>query len=798
MKGASNEKGPSVNASEENRRHRCVPAGSGGEISRPPSVERALTRERLLFETLFDSLPGPAFVFGQDGRFIRWNRYYQKTLGYTPEQMAGTITVMQTVAPCDREKVCSAIKVVFRTGHYAVDLLVLSADGRSIPHHCVGTLLEIEGTPYLAGAGVDITVRKQAEADLTWKTALLDAQLDSSLDGILVVDSQGKKILQNQRVTEMFAIPREIAENPDDAQQVRFVLNQVKDSKSFHEKVIYLYSHPNEISRDEIELKDGKILDRYSAPVLGKDGTHYGRVWNFRNITKRKNAEKRVLEQATLLDRASDAIYVTGLDCTIQYWNAAAERIYGWSDAEAVGRLSTDLLSGDDCQVAVARAEVLRKGEWTGERRQRTKKGRSVDVLSRLTLLRDAHDQPQSILVINTDITEKKQMEAQFLRAQRLDSLGALAGGIAHDLNNVLAPIIIGLPLIRETARDETARNLASLMEKSAQRGADIVRQVLTFTRGSDGQRVSLQPRHLIRDMVEIASQTFPKNIMIEDESAKEVWPVLADPTQLHQVLMNLCVNARDAMPDGGRLRLGVQNVNFEGGEGIQVPSERTGPFVRLRVADTGAGIPPEMVDRIFEPFFTTKALGKGTGLGLSTALGIVKSHDGFIRIDSQAGRGTTIDVYLPAKQQSSRPPFPSSSAPDWQRGGGELVLLVDDEAAVRAVLRRALEDFGYQVIDCGSGNEAIQAIRTSSVPIRVIVTDMMMPEMDGPTLVLALRAIAPDIPIVGITGVADAASLGKLQQLDLPAMIAKPFTIGDLLTAVDGALGRKGVPSIP
>ena len=787
-----------MNARKESSRHGYVPADSSREVPRTPNVERALTRERLYFETLFDSLPGPAFVFGQDGRFVRWNRYYQKTLGYTPEQMAGTMTVMQTVAPSDRENVAHAIEIVFRTGHYAIDLLVLAADGRSIPHHCVGALMEIEGTPYLAGAGVDISERKQAEAELTWKTALLDAQLDSSLDGVLIVDSHGRKILQNQRVNEMFAIPREIAENPDDAQQVQFVLNQVKDAKSFHEKVIYLYSHPSEISRDEIELKDGKVLDRYSAPVLGKDGTHFGRVWNFRDITKRKQAEQRVREQAALLDRASDAIYVTGLDGTIQYWNASAERIYGWSPQEAIGRLTTELLSGDDGQIGAAKVEVLRKGDWTGERQQRTKEGRSVDVLSRLTLLRDAHSQPRSVLVINTDVTEKKQMEAQFLRAQRLDSLGALAGGIAHDLNNVLAPIIIGLPLIRESAGDDTARNLASLMEKSAQRGADIVRQVLTFTRGSDGQRVSLQLRHLIRDMVEIASQTFPKNIVIEDESAKEVWPVLADPTQLHQVLMNLCVNARDAMPDGGRLRLGVQNVTFEGGEGIQVPSERTGPFVRLRVADTGAGIPPEMVDRIFEPFFTTKAPGKGTGLGLSTALGIVKSHDGFIHVDSQVGRGTTIDVYIPAKQQRSRSPFPNSSTPYWQRGGGELVLLVDDEAAVRAVARRALEEFGYQVIDCGSGAEAIQAIRTSSVPIRVVVTDMMMPEMDGPTLVPALRAMAPEIPIVGITGVADAASLGKLKQLNLPFIIAKPFTIGDLLAAVDGALGRNAVPNIP
>jgi len=549
----------------------------------------------------------------------------------------------------------------------------------------------------------------------------------------------------------------------------------------------------------ELEIETAKGVRKWvrtiAHPVIEDD--RVVRVHgSFQDITERRRAEERIREQAALLDRASDAIYVTALDCTVLYWNAGAEHIYGWSAAEAVGRKTSDLNSVDEHLVGDAVAQTLEKGEWTGERRQSTKDGRAVEVLSRLTLLRDDPGQPQSILVINTDITERKQLEARFLRAQRLESLGALASGIAHDLNNVLAPIMMSMPLLRDSVRDDTARRLLGMVETSAQRGADIVRQVLTFARGSVGERIVLQPKHLVRDMLKLAAETFPKNLQVMDLSGADVWTVEGDATQLHQALMNLCVNARDAMPEGGRLGLGVENVTVDEATAAQAPGAAAGRYVRFRVADTGHGIPPEMQERIFEPFFTTKGVGKGTGLGLSTVLGIVKGHGGFVRVESQVDRGTAFELYFPAAAAPLGRPAPTpGTVPPWPRADGELVLLVDDEAAIRAVARQALEEFGYRVLLCEAGAEAIRVFKASRAEIRLVVTDMMMPEMDGPTLVHALRAVDPAVKIVGITGVADDATMQQMQALRLAASLAKPFTIGQLLTTVREALVPAGQP---
>ena len=336
--------------------------------------------------------------------------------------------------------------------------------------------------------------------------------------------------------------------------------------------------------------------------------------------------------------------------------------------------------------------------------------------------------------------------------------------------------------------KDQTGRHLLKTMETSAQRGAAIVRQVLTFARGVEGERVALQPRHLLREMEKLAAETFPKGIRVESDMAADLWSVLGDATQLHQALLNLCVNARDAMPRGGVITLEAANIVLSRESAEKIPGAQPGSFVCLRVTDTGTGIPPEIEAKIFEPFFTTKGVGKGTGLGLSTVLGIVRSHGGFVRVASKVGQGTTFELYLPSTT-NELVAVKSETATPWPRARGEGILVVDDEAAVREVARQALMEFGYQVITAARGAEALRIFQKRQREIQVVLTDMMMPEMDGPTLVAALRVLDPKVRIVGITGMSDMAGMSGLKTLALSAMLAKPFTIKKLLGAVREAL---------
>ena len=432
-------------------------------------------------------------------------------------------------------------------------------------------------------------------------------------------------------------------------------------------------------------------------------------------------------------------------------------------------------------------AAVLQGGDWSGERRQKTKAGREFVVFARLALVKDSAGQPVSVFTIDTDITEKKQLEARFMQAQRLENLGALASGIAHDLNNVLAPILLASEILRSRAQTDSERNMLATMEACARRGANIIRQVLTFARGIEGKRIALQPRHLLSEIVEIGRETFPKNIELEMDAAKDLWPVLGDVTQLHQVLMNLCVNARDAMPEGGRLALSARNTDLDETFALMTPGAKAGPYVLLSVSDTGTGIQPEHLAKIFDPFYTTKALGKGTGLGLSTVLGIVKSHGGFIQFKSEVGKGTCFEIYLPATPDAKLVAGPCRAPPP--RGEGELILVVDDEISIRTVATKILEVSGYRVVAAAEGTEALAVFMQNHAAIAAVITDMLMPGMDGPELVRVLRRIDPQIRIIGISGMGDSTPAGGVESLALSAVLTKPFTGASLLFTLHAVL---------
>lgn len=509
-----------------------------------------------------------------------------------------------------------------------------------------------------------------------------------------------------------------------------------------------------------------------------------------RDITERKQSEQKIREQVALLNVSTEAIFVLDLDNKILFWNKGAERLYGWKAEEILGKELPELLyKRNSLQQEEIQNILAEKGEWRGELHKVTKDGKPIIVDSHWTLVRDEEEQPKSILVVNTDITEKKQLESQFLRAQRMESLGTLASGIAHDLNNVFAPILMTSQLLELTVTDERSQEWLEIMEASARRGADLVRQVVSFARGVEGDRTIVQVRHLISEVKQIAKETFPKSIDVYFDVPPVLWTVSGDATQLHQVLMNLCVNARDAMPDGGKLSIVGENIVLDEHYVRMNLDAKVGRYIVITVSDTGIGIPADTLDRIFEPFFTTKERGKGSGLGLSTVIGIIKSHRGFVNVYSEIGQGTQFKVYLPALEETQTLLVEELELP---RGHGELILVVDDEVAIRKITKTSLETYSYRVLTASDGIEAIALYAQHKSEISLVLIDMMMPEMDGPTTIRTLQKIEPQVKIIGVSGLVSNDKLAKVAALGVKTFLSKPYTTQELLTTLDEVLNSK------
>jgi two-component system cell cycle sensor histidine kinase/response regulator CckA len=510
---------------------------------------------------------------------------------------------------------------------------------------------------------------------------------------------------------------------------------------------------------------------------------------NIRDITERKRTEALFRR---LVDSNAQGVVFWNMAGGISGANDAFLRLVRYSRQDLEDRLITraNLTPPEYAEPdRRAIAQIVATGICVPYEKEYIRKdGTRVPVIVGASVFGEGQDEGVAFVI---DLTEPKKIEQQFLRAQRMESIGTLAGGIAHDLNNILAPILMSIELLKLTTKDPKAKQILETIELSSKRGADIVRQVLTFARGVEGERIEIQLKHLLNDLEFILKDTFPKNIQLHFSISDETWTIFGDPTQVHQILLNLCVNARDAMPGGGTLTFKVENCMLERSEAMSPPVE-AGPYVQIEVTDSGIGMTPAVLDKIFEPFFTTKASSHGTGLGLSTVMGIVRSHHGLINVHSEPGRGTTFTVCFPAvvgSSEAGKEPFESEGLP---RGNGETLLVIDDEISILTIASQTLQAFGYRVLTATDGVEAVAIYARRPDEIAAVLTDMSMPMMDGAVTIRALLRLNPKVKIIAASGLHDPDSVGEIPGANLNHFLAKPYTAKTLLNMVRMVLDEK------
>lgn len=648
----------------------------------------------------------------------------------------------------------------------------------------VRRLLEVTEQSRLELLGV-VEQQHETQKSLRLRTSALDA----AANAIVITESSGVIEWINSAFTELSGysagecLGRSLRE-----------LQSPGDSGAATDEAIWRTILAGKVWRGEVVSrgKPGRVYheEQTVTPVLDENGRISHFIFIKQEITERRRWEEQLRKQAALLDAATDAIYVCDPELRVTYWNKGAERLYGWTSREAVGQEMKELLGQDPVAVAGAQEALLKRKVWSGGLKVRCKTGKLLSVFASWTRLGPDEAGSGELLAIETDFTEMNRLEAKFLKAQRLEGIGALAGGIAHGLNNCLAPVLIAAPLLRPRLGDPEDIAVLDMIETCARRGANIVRQLLTFAQATPGTRVPLSVRHLMGEFESMLRETFPRGIQVVVEMPSSVWPMMGDAVQIQQALTNVCVNARDAMPEGGTLLIEVRNVAVDSAFAAMQPDAHPGSYVCLSVKDTGTGIAPQELGRIFDPFFTTKEIGKGTGLGLPSVLGIVRGHEGFIRVESTLGRGTTFELYFPGTPEVNPESVPARESPA-PHGNGECILVVDDEPAVNEGLRRVLEGHGYRVRAASHGAEALALFAQHRSEIRLILTDMMMPVMNGPTLVAAVYSIDRRMPIIAMTGLPDEQPIKGLENLSFAAMLAKPFSGDKLLRLLSLILRR-------
>ncbi|ACC83293.1 PAS domain S-box protein [Nostoc punctiforme] len=754
-------------------------------------AEAALYQSEEKFRTFAENTHAVIWIASPDSfRTLYVSPAYEKIWGRSCQSLLEQPeSWIDNVHPDDRELIAKAVKQQLSGEPASAEYRIFRPDGsvRWIWDRSFTVYDDQREVQFYGGIAEDITERKLAEESLRESEARLTLATETAQMGIWDRNMIANTTIWSANMGPLYGLPIDTL-----CPTVEDYLNLIhpEDQKAVAANIAQII----EEGQGSIEYRtiwpDGSLhwLNCKGQAYYNEIGQPIRLIGTNRDVTERKLAEQKISEQAALLDIATDAILVRDLQSQILVWNKGAERMFGWLSTEVIGKDLREILypPGTHHQLEVPLKSVIESGSWQGELSKVTKSGKEIVVESRWTLMRDPEGKPKSILSVDTDITEKKQLEEQFFRAQRLESIGTLAGGIAHDLNNILTPILAAAQLLQGTFLQDEERSgqLLALVESNAQRGAALVKQILSFARGFKGERILIQVKYLIAEIIQIVKETFPKSIELSAIIPEDTWPITGNTTQLHQVLMNLVVNARDALPDGGKIAISVENKFIDEAYTKMNLDAQVGHYIMITVADDGVGIPPEILDRIFEPFFTTKGVNTGTGLGLSTVLGIIKSHAGFIKVSTNVGKGSKFELFLPAVEATQA--FTIEDL-DVLPGEGELILVVDDEAQIREIAAIILENYNYRILAASNGIEAIALYAQYKHQINAVLMDIMMPEMDGITAIRTLQKMNNQVQIIACSGLNSMEVF--TQACDayayVKAVLSKPYTARELLKSL-------------
>lgn len=643
------------------------------------------------------------------------------------------------------------------------------ADGRVI--RVVGVLYDIT-TLVRQSEAVERLERRLSETFNGIESALIFVNRKWEIE---FINEAGLNLLGVDRKVALGASAFELFPNFEETPMYPDYLNAMNENR-FTSKIVFVADRDQWLEMSAIPTPDGML-------IAGRDVTA-----EENDRLKSKEYATRAGLLAQMVDRSKDAMIVRSFEEGVTYWNKAAEDLYGWTFDEVAGASFAELLYDTPAVAHLALEHVNRDGYWTGEQQHKTKSGALITVECRWQLIRNDQGMPTGVFGVNRDVTAVNFERETLARNQRMESIGTLASGMAHDLNNVLTPILLTLGVLERDQTGEANRKLIQSMETSVKRGAQMIQQVLAYARGVEGERKVIDLAKLMGEVLQFSRETLPKNIEVRAHVDEMLWPVTGDATQLMQVVLNLVTNARDAMPNGGHLEVGARN-----GYGVdagRIATDVEGSrYVYVEVVDTGVGIAEEVIGRIFEPFYSTKPIGSGTGLGLSTSQAIAKSHGGRLEVTTTPGHGSRFALILPALPELILAPAVSDddvveSAEHFAPGDRRL-LIVDDEPAILVLFERILRAEHYLVDVAHDGFEAFELVEKATTPYDVIVTDLNMPHMSGEDLALAVSGRGDETRFIFMSGLTVSPSVTNAEIFRRSIFLQKPFQSAALLDAL-------------